>query len=81
LERHTHRSGRDTVDHGKHGSDDYSNSACGVLRLLSRSGEDWLSRWGPALYGRDEWDKMKDDVYARIEEENRAREARYANSR
>ena len=35
LERHTHRSGRDTVDHGKNGSDDYSNSVCGVLRDLS----------------------------------------------
>ena len=35
LERHTHRSGRDTVDHGKNGSDDYSNAVCGVLRDLS----------------------------------------------
>ena len=34
LERHTHRSGRDTVDHGKSGSDDYSNAVCGVLRDL-----------------------------------------------
>jgi hypothetical protein len=36
LERHTHRSGRDTVDHGRHGSDDYANAVCGVLRQLSR---------------------------------------------
>jgi hypothetical protein len=35
LERHTHRSGRDTVDHGKNGSDDYSNAVCGVLRKMS----------------------------------------------
>ena len=35
LDRHTHRSGRDTVDHGKNGSDDYSNAVCGVLRDLS----------------------------------------------
>ena len=35
LDRHTHRSGRDTVDHGKNGSDDYSNAVCGVLRHLS----------------------------------------------
>ena len=35
LERHTHRSGRDTVDHGKNGSDDYINSATGVLRDLA----------------------------------------------
>jgi hypothetical protein len=36
LERRTHRSGRDTVDHGRAGSDDYANSVCGVLRTLSR---------------------------------------------
>jgi hypothetical protein len=34
LERHTHRSGRDTVDHGRNGSDDFANSCCGVLRNL-----------------------------------------------
>ena len=34
LERHTHRSGRDTVDHGKSGSDDYANAVAGVLRDL-----------------------------------------------
>ena len=36
LERHTHRSGRDTVDHGRAGHDDYSNAVCGVLRRLSK---------------------------------------------
>jgi hypothetical protein len=35
LERHTHRSGRDTVDHGKNGSDDYANAVGGVLRKMS----------------------------------------------
>lgn len=35
LERHTHRSGKDTVDHGRNGSDDYANAACGVLRDLA----------------------------------------------
>jgi hypothetical protein len=35
LERHTHSSGRDTVDHPKNGSDDHSNAVCGVLRNLS----------------------------------------------
>jgi hypothetical protein len=34
LERRTHRSGRDTVDHGARGSDDHSNCVCGVLTLL-----------------------------------------------
>ncbi len=36
LERHTHRSGRDTVDHGRNGSDDFANSCCGVLHNLSK---------------------------------------------
>jgi hypothetical protein len=35
LERCSHRSGKDTVDHGARGSDDYSNATCGVLRDLS----------------------------------------------
>lgn len=37
LERHTHRSGRDTVDHPRGERDDHSNSVCGVLRSLSNS--------------------------------------------
>jgi len=36
LERHTHRSGRDTVDHGKSGHDDYANAALGCLVALSK---------------------------------------------
>ena len=35
LERRTHRSGRDTVDHGSRGSDDYANAVCGVLQNLA----------------------------------------------
>ena len=35
LERHTHRSGKDTIDHPKNGHDDYANAVCGVLRGLS----------------------------------------------
>jgi hypothetical protein len=34
LERHTHRSGRDSVDHGRNGSDDYANSLCSLIRTL-----------------------------------------------
>src|SRR5260221_4534058 len=30
LERRTHRSGKDSVDHGRNGSDDYANVVCGV---------------------------------------------------
>ena len=32
LERHTHRSGRDSVDHPRNGHDDHANSVAGVLR-------------------------------------------------
>jgi hypothetical protein len=35
LERRTARSGRDSVDHGSHGSDDYANALCGALLLAS----------------------------------------------
>ncbi len=35
LERHTHRSGKDSIDHPKNGHDDYANAVCGVLRGLS----------------------------------------------
>jgi hypothetical protein len=35
LERRTHRSGKDSIDHGPRGSDDYSNVVAGVLRDLS----------------------------------------------
>jgi hypothetical protein len=34
LERHTHRSGKNTVDHGRNGSDDHANAVCGLLRTL-----------------------------------------------
>jgi hypothetical protein len=48
LERRTHRSGKDTVDHGARGSDDYSNATCGVLRDLSArmSYMEAIARWG-----------------------------------
>jgi hypothetical protein len=37
LERHTHRSGKDTVDHPRGDRDDYANSALGVLHELSNA--------------------------------------------
>src|SRR5262245_10921147 len=33
LERRTHRSGRDTVDHGTNGTDDFANALCGCAWL------------------------------------------------
>jgi hypothetical protein len=35
LERRTHRSGKDTVDHGVGGSDDYANALFGALHLAA----------------------------------------------
>ena len=36
VERRTHRSDRDSVDHGRAGHDDYADAACGALRALSK---------------------------------------------
>jgi hypothetical protein len=38
LERRTHRGGRDTVDHGISGHDDFANSACGAAWLVAGPG-------------------------------------------
>ena len=35
LERRVHRSGKDSVDHGRNGHDDHANAVCGVLQLLT----------------------------------------------
>ena len=35
LERRVHRSGKDSVDHGRSGHDDYANAVCGCLRSLA----------------------------------------------
>jgi hypothetical protein len=38
LERRTHVSGRDTVSHGRTGSDDFANATCGALAMVSGDG-------------------------------------------
>ena len=46
LERHPHRSGKDTVDHGRGGHDDHANACCGLLRNLSNYlGYDLSMKW------------------------------------
>jgi hypothetical protein len=54
LERHVSRIGRDQVDHGRNGSDDYANAVFGALHLVMGSGRyrypsttDWIS--GPPV--------------------------------
>jgi hypothetical protein len=49
LERHTHRSGRDTVDHPKNGRDDYANAACGVAVLVGVDAAAWMRNLKPVL--------------------------------
>jgi Phage Terminase len=45
LERSTHRSGRDTVDHGRNGSDDYANALCGCAVHAVKPGYDTSMAW------------------------------------
>jgi hypothetical protein len=51
LERRTHRSGRDTVDHGANGTDDFANALGGAAWLAQRPREDvvWTGGWGTPL--------------------------------
>jgi hypothetical protein len=60
LERHTHRSGRDTVDHPRNGRDDYVNAVAGVLRELSN----FLGYNVENFLERDEAGNILDDVSA-----------------
>jgi hypothetical protein len=45
LERHVSRAGRDRVDHGRGGSDDYANSVFGALHLTVTPGYSVHSGW------------------------------------
>jgi hypothetical protein len=49
LERHTHRSGRDTVDHPKGGRDDHGNATCGVAVLVGVDAAAWMRNLKPVL--------------------------------
>jgi hypothetical protein len=60
LERHTHRSGKDTVDHGKHGSDDYINAVAGVIQMLTGAGAySAVDRYYRMNHGQEAWEKWK----------------------
>ena len=62
LERQSHRSGKDTVEHGRNGSDDYANALCGCAVLAVRRGYDTSLDWvdGPvtAAESNAQWDAM-----------------------
>ena len=46
LERRTSRQGKDTVDHGRGGSDDYANAVAGMLvECSAKSGYDSSMSW------------------------------------
>jgi hypothetical protein len=55
LERQTHRSGRDSVDHPRNAIDDHANAVCGVLRDLSNylGYDDKYLAWQPGYQNRD----------------------------
>jgi hypothetical protein len=44
LERRTHRSGKDSVDHGRHGKDDLANSCAGACVIASQVPAGWGRR-------------------------------------
>ena len=75
LERRVTRAGKDSIDHAPHGHDDLANAVAGVVNSLCVGGDSWLERWGPALYGRDEWEKLRNDAQARSKAEQQAWES------
>jgi hypothetical protein len=67
LERQTHRSGKDTVDHGRSGSDDHANALCGAATFaVGRSGYDSSMAWVSHTDG------VRDDPAALAREQERA---------
>ena len=66
LERRVSRSGRNSVDHPKHGSDDYANAVCGALYLCMHEAHRPKMRigYGGPSYGegRIHWDTDEPEV-------------------
>ena len=61
LERRVHRSGKDSVDHPRHGSDDLANAVCGALFMSFRETRKPKMRWGTCLgAGRINWKAPKE---------------------
>jgi hypothetical protein len=56
LERRTSRSGKDSIDHGPHGSDDLANAAAGALGLV-------LAFGSYPLFPVEEGDEEDEEAY------------------
>ena len=72
LERHTSRIGKDVVDHGRNGSDDFANSLCGLLQSLTVKSK--YPRYDSSLKWVDDDDETVNEDY------RRARLQRFINS-
>jgi hypothetical protein len=67
LERRTHRSGRDSVDHGRNGSDDLANSLCGALHCAVRASRRPKAMIGyGGCYGPIRWQSLGEPECTRI---------------
>ena len=69
LERRVHRSGKDSVDHGAHGSDDYANAVCGALYVALHETRRPKMRWGTidfAKTGKVTWHDAEPREHSRI---------------
>jgi len=61
LEKHTHRGGKDSIDHPRGGHDDPANAVCGVLRNISHylgynhDYEQWV--------GESDWLSVRNNLY------------------
>jgi len=56
LERRTSPSGKDTIDHGKNGSDDYANSLCGCIAITLKEPREVIGELmgpGAKIFGAD----------------------------
>jgi hypothetical protein len=63
LERQTHRSGKDTVDHGRRGSDDHANAVAGCATFaVVRGGYDTSMRWVDGSYDEDDDDPVSEEA-------------------
>ena len=67
MERRVHRSGKDSVDHGAHGSDDFANSLVGAMYVSLRETRRPKTRQGAiGVDGRVFWHDPEPRDHSRI---------------